>query len=70
MNAVTYNLVLQKQRPPARGQLGPLFIGCYGGGRIRSCKANSIQGHSFLLPTSICRRSRTMPKVCSPLADL
>jgi hypothetical protein len=40
-----------KTTAPARGQLGPLFIGCYGGIRIRSCKANSIQGHSFLTLT-------------------
>jgi len=33
---------------PARGQLGPSFIGCHGGIRIRSCKANPIQGHWFL----------------------
>lgn len=38
---------LFKTMAPARGQLGPSFIGCYGGIRIRSCKANSIQRHSF-----------------------
>jgi hypothetical protein len=63
--------VLQKQRPQRGGSWGHYSsdaMGAFASGRAKPTRSRGIR--SLLLPTIICRRSRTMPKVCSPLADL